>query len=45
MQAGEGGSYFERHLRDDGIWTTWRVVKMVKSDRLEVDFQGRINTI
>lgn len=45
MQAGEGGSYCERHLRDDGGWTRGRVVKVVKSGRLEVDFQGRINTV
>lgn len=45
MQVGERGHYYERQAKDDGGLARWGAVKMVRSNRLDVDFQDRINKI
>ena len=39
MQPGQRRSYCKRHLRDESGLARWRVVKMVRTKVLEVDFQ------
>lgn len=40
MQVGERGHYYERQAKDDGGLARWGAVKMVRSNRLDVDFKA-----